>query len=84
MNKKGGVTLLAVLFAVMYFMFGMMTYQLIKPDITTQRDANHLNCSSPSTDGDRVSCLVLDGTIPLMIILIFSTVGGIITDQALR
>ena len=80
MNKRG-VVAIAILFAVIYFMVGMITYQLIKPDITIQRDSNHLNCSSPSTDGDRISCLLLDGIIPYLIIAVLSTAGGIITDQ---
>ena len=84
MNTKGGVTILAVLFGICYFMFGMITYQLLKPDITDQRDSNHLNCSSPSSDGDKVTCLLLDGVIPLFIISILSATGGIITDAIIK
>lgn len=83
MNKKG-VTILAILLAVAYFMFGMIVYQLIKPDITDQRDASHLTCSAPSTAGDKITCLILDGVIPLFIITILATAGGIVTDQAIR
>lgn len=80
MNKRGGITLLAIVFALLYFMVGMMAYQFLKVDITAQRDSDHLNCSSPSTDGDRVSCLFLDGVIPIIVITILSVTGGIITD----
>lgn len=83
MNKKG-VTLLAVLFAIAYFMFGMIVYQLIKPDITLQRDADHLNCAAPTWDGDKVTCLLLDGVIPLLIITILSVAGGIISDKVMK
>ena len=83
MNKKG-VTMLAVLFAVAYFMFGMIIYQLIKPDITIQRDASHLNCVNPTWDGDKVTCLILDAVIPIFIITILATAGGVITDKAIK
>ena len=84
MNKRGSITILAVLFAIVYFMLGMIVYQLIKPDITDQRDLNHLNCSSPTWDGDKFTCLILDGVIPIFIITILSTAGGIATDQVTR
>lgn len=73
--------MLAIVFAIFYFMAGMITYQVLKADITIQRDADHLNCSSPDTAGDRVTCLVLDGVIPILIISILSVTGGIITDK---
>ena len=77
---KRGMTLLAVLFGIVYFMVGMITYQLIKPDIAVQRDTDHLKCASPDDWGDKFTCLILDSVIPLLIILIMSTAGGIITD----
>lgn len=83
MNIKGGVTMLAVLFAVAYFMMGMIAYQLLKPDIAIQRDASHLDCSAPTWAGDKITCLILDSIIPLFIITILSTAGGIVTDQVL-
>lgn len=83
MNKRGS-TMLVILFAICYFMVGMIVYQLIKPDIVIQRDSDHLNCASPSTDGDKVSCLFIDAVIPLLIIAILSTTGGIITDRVIR
>lgn len=82
MNKKGTI-FLTILITIVYFMVGMMVYQLLKPDITTARDATHLNCSSPADWGDMFTCLELDGVIPIMIILIFSIAGGIITDDIL-
>lgn len=83
MNKRG-VTMLAVLFAIIYLMFGIITYQLLKPDIAIQRDASHLKCAAPDTPGDMAICLILDGIVPILIILIFATAGGIVTDQAIK
>lgn len=82
MNKKG-IAMVSILFAIVYFMLGMIVYQLIKPDIVIQRDSDHLNCSSPDDSGDMMSCLVLDSIIPILIIIVLSTSGGIVTEKLL-
>ena len=79
---RGGM-MLAVLFAICYFMFGMMAYQLIKPDIAIQRGATYLNCADPDTSGDAVTCLILGSVIPFLILTIVSVTGGIITKNAI-
>lgn len=81
MRNKKGLTLLAVWIAIAYFMFGMITYQLLKPTITITRDSNHLNCAAPDTSGDKLTCLLIGGVIPLFIITILSIAGGIITER---
>ena len=83
MNKQGKIGI-AILLAICYFMFGMITYQLIKPDIDIQRDVTHMNCTAPDTSGDMIVCLILDGVIPLLIISIVSIAGGIITEQVIK
>lgn len=83
MNKQGKMGL-AILLGVCYFMFGMITYQLIKPDITESRNATHMNCASTTYAGDKVVCLLIDGVIPLLIITILSVAGGIITEQVIK
>jgi hypothetical protein len=79
MNRKGTLMYM-VLIAIFYFITGMILYQFLKPDITLAR--TEIVCSSPDTWGDMFNCLLLDGTIPLVIIAIISTTGGIITDKA--
>lgn len=69
MNKKGNVLLFA-LFTFIFFMFGMLIMNIIKPEILATRTA--INCASPDTDGDKVTCLFVDGTIPFFIITIIS------------
>ena len=81
MNKRGTLMVI-VLFAFIYFFFGMMLYQFIKPDITIAR--TDLSCSSPSTSGDMVTCLIIDGVIPAIVIGILATAGGVITDRGLK
>ena len=83
MNKKG-FTILAVLFGIVYFMVGMITYQLIKPDIAVQRGASNLDCANTTDWGDMGTCLILDGVIPLIIITIIATAGGMISDGVLN
>lgn len=73
--------MIVVFLAVAYFMFGMIVYQFLKPDIAIQRDSDHLNCSAAMDWGDMGICLVLDGVIPLVVIGILSATGGIITDK---
>lgn len=80
MNKKGS-TMLVVLLAACYFMFGMILYQFLKPDIAVMRDASHMNCSSTTDYGDMGICLILDGVIPVVVIGILATAGGVITDK---
>ncbi|UCD20934.1 MAG: hypothetical protein JSW08_00080 [archaeon] len=65
-------------------MFGMVTYQFLKPDIAIQRDASHMNCSAPDTSGDKVICLILDSVVILVVITIISAAGGMITNRALK
>ena len=83
MNKKGKLGL-AILFAIAYFMFGMITYQLLKPDITISRDATHMNCDATTYSGDKVVCLIIDGVIPFLIISILAVSAGIITEQSIK
>lgn len=81
MNRKGA-TLFIALAAIIYFMFGMLIYQFLKPDIVLTRTS--LECSSPDTSGDMAMCLFIDGIIPLVVLGILASAGGYLTDRALR
>lgn len=83
MNKRGSIVL-TILIAIAYFMFGILIMNLILDDITTTRDAAHLECTAPDTGGDKITCLIVDGTIPIFILVILSTSGGYITERFLR
>lgn len=78
MNKTGS-TLFVILMAVVYFMFGMIVYQYLKTDIDLARGG--LSCSATETAGDRFTCLIFDGIIPIVIITILSGAGGYITEK---
>ena len=76
--NRGGVTMFVILLAIVYFMFGMILYQFLKPDITLARA--DLSCSAPSTAGDMFTCLIIDGIVPMVIIGVISAAGGIVTQ----
>ena len=78
MNKKASIGFI-ILFAVFYFFAGMILYQFLKPDIDLAR--TDMACSSSQTSGDRISCLLIDGVIPLVVITITSAAGGYVTDK---
>lgn len=81
MNKLGRGMLFIVLLSFVYFFFGMIAYQFLKPDITTTR--TDLSCSSPATSGDMITCLIVDGVIPFLVIAIISTALGYITEKGI-
>jgi hypothetical protein len=81
MNKKASAPLI-ILFAVFYFFAGMILYQYLKPEVDNSR--SDMACSGPLTPGDRVTCLIIDGTIPMVILTIFAATGGILTDKLIK
>jgi len=81
MNKKAS-TFLVILIVIFYFIVGMILYQFIKPEIDSTR--TNIVCASPSTAGDRVTCLIVDGIIPIVIITILASAGGYLTERLLR
>ena len=80
MNKKATV-FSAVMVAIIIFMIGMLMVNFLKPEVDTARTG--LNCTSPATDGTKVMCLFVDGSIPYFFVLIFSVAGGLIADKFL-
>lgn len=82
MNKTVSLPLV-ILFAVIYFMFGILIMNFLKVDVTTARTA--LDCASAGTitGGDKITCLIVDGVIPLFILVVTCLAGGYITEQSL-
>jgi len=78
MNNKGQVGL-AIISAIMIFMVGMVVINILKPEITNARDTDALDCGNETiTDGTKLTCLIIDFTIPYYIIIMFSIAGGLI------
>lgn len=76
MNRKGNV-FFGVAMGILILVFGILFLPFLTDDIDTSR--TDLDCGNSNiTDGAKVSCLALSGTIPYYIWFIFSIVIGFI------
>lgn len=74
--------LLAFLVAGVIFIIGMGILNIIKPEVTTTRNSDNLDCASSTiSDGNKVTCLLIDIVIPYFFIIIVAAAGGIITAR---
>lgn len=83
MNKKGQTLGISLVIAIMLFIVGMLSLNLLKPVVTEARDASHLDCSGDISDGTKLTCLAVDLVVPYFIILVFSVAGGLIVARFL-
>lgn len=86
MNKKGQLNMIGIslMIAIFLFMIGITQINFIKGIVTDVRGGSQLYCSSTNlSDGQKLTCLLVDLVIPLFIITIFSATGGIITAKLL-
>ena len=85
MNKKGEAGL-AIVAAIMIFIVGMVSINLLKPDITTVRGATGMNCTNVSaiSDGTKLACLAIDVTIPIGLLAVFAVAGGLIVNKFVK
>ena len=83
MNNQGQTLFISIIIAAMLFFVGVLTINLIRDDISTFRTA--LSCSDPSiiSDGTKLACLIGDGVVPYLIVLVLSTAGGLIASRFL-
>ena len=88
MNKKGQTAPmgLAIVVGIFIFLVGMVSVNILKPDITLVRSAaSGIDCGNSSiSDGTKMTCLTIDLVVPMFIISILSLVGGLITFKILR
>jgi len=82
MNKRGQMGI-GVVAAIMIFMVGMLIVNVLKPEITTARSVTDgLDCANTSiSDGTKLTCLVIDFTIPYFFIIVFAVAGGFIVSR---
>ena len=82
MNKKGEIGFAVVTF-IFFFLIGMVVVNLIKPDVTLARSASDgLDCGNASiSDGNKLTCLAVDLTIPYFIVLVCSVGLSLITEK---
>lgn len=85
MNKKAQ-TGLAIVTAIMLFIVGMASINLLKPEIDFLRTASGLNCidSGAISDGVKLTCLAVDAVIPLTILVVFVVCGSLIINKFVK
>lgn len=85
LNKKGQTVFMTIIFSIMIFMVGMTLINFLKPELTTARSVDNLDCSNGSgiTDGNKLMCLFTSITLPLFILTVISLVGGILLSKFL-
>jgi hypothetical protein len=80
-NKRGEIGFAVVTF-IFFFLIGMVVVNLIKPDVTLARNSANLDCGNTSiSDGNKLTCLAVDLTIPYFIVLICAVGLSIITEK---
>jgi len=81
-NKKGQTMGIAIMVAIMIAIVGLMSINYLKDEVSRARNSDNLDCADNTiSDGNKLTCLVVDTTIPYIIVLIFSVVGGLITAR---
>ena len=80
-NKSGQTAMLAVLFAAMFFLLGIIFINYIRPDVQTAQSTLDCNNTSTISDGTKLMCLITDGVVPYFIILVLSSAGGVILSR---
>ena len=81
MNNKGQTFGLAILYALFFFILGILFINFLQPDIRIAQTS--LDCSNVAgiSDGNKLTCLLIDGIMPYFIIAILSTAVGTITAR---
>ena len=83
MNNSGQTLMLSLLFAAFIFIFGVLILNTLKLDIPTARIG--LDCTNYSgiSDGNKITCLMVDWVVPYFILIIISLAGGRILERFL-
>jgi len=71
---------LGVVFAIFFFMAGMLIIPFIKDNVTDSR--TEIQCTNSSiSDGAKLTCLVVDTGVPYFILMILALAGGFIGNE---
>lgn len=86
MNKKGQTIGIGIIIGIFIFIIGFSVLNVLKPEVTTARDSDNLNCGNASaiSDGNKLTCLVVDLTIPLIIWGILSLFAGVTISRVIK
>lgn len=82
-SKKGQTIMVSILFAFIIFMVGSLFVNFVITDVLSAKTS--LSCSNAAniSDGTKLTCLIVGGTVPYFIILVLSIAGGIVLDRLL-
>lgn len=80
MDKKGNLSM-GVIFAIFFFILGMLMLPLVKDGVTDARDNIGCSTSGSLSDGAKIICLGLDLGVPFFIVAILTFVGGFIGSR---
>lgn len=83
MDNKGQTLMLSILFAVVIFILGILFINFIRPVVVDTQGS--MDCSNVSgiSDGNKLTCLIVDGTVPYFIALVVSLAGGVLLSRLL-
>ena len=85
LDKKAQVQttniLASIIIALIIWFAGTMVIEMIEGNIDTARIDNE--CTNPTSDGNKLLCLMFDATIPYFILMILSIAGGMLTSRFL-
>ena len=76
-NKKGQAALVGVMIGIFVFMLAMVFINPIKAVIDTTRATDQLDCNNASiSDGNKMTCLIVDLIMPYFIAVVIAIAGA--------
>jgi hypothetical protein len=85
MNKKGNSMGLTVVLAIFLFIVMLTTLNFIKPELTTAKSVNGLDCENTGiSDFNMLTCLGVDLVLSWYFLLLVSIIGGAIIAAILK
>ena len=81
-NKKGQAAILGIMVGIFVFMLAMVFINPLKDVISDARDSDQLDCTNSSiSDGNKMTCLIVDLILPYFIAAVLAVAGGWITAR---
>jgi len=82
MNNKGQVFLVGLMLGIIVFLMAMVFITPLSEVITEQRNATNLDCANPAiSDGAKMTCLLVDITLPAFIGVVIGLAGAYVTAK---
>lgn len=81
MNNRGQTLGLSILYGVFFFIMAIIFINFLQPDIRAAQTSLDCNNVAGISDGNKITCLLVDGVMPYFIIAILSAAIGTITAR---